>query len=380
MKKLFNTAGRSVKRDKNKGGYEMKKVVLIVLAITMVVSLAACSQTAPAESSEAPASQESTQAPASEAESEAATESEDAYTIGFSQSTLTNAFFVGMRIGVMDEADKLGVDVVEVNANGDIATQTSQMEDLISQGVDAIIANPIDSDAIVPAEQKAVDAGIPVIYCDRGSSSGNYTAFIATDNVAMGAIAADKIAEFLTEKNGSPTGNVVEIQGLLGTSAAKDRGQGFNDRIAAEYPDITIVASQAGDFDQETSLNVMTNILQANPEIDAVYGHNDDCTLGAAKAIEAAGKMVPAGEDGHIYIIGIDGIMDALTAIEEGKIDVTIAQDPIGMGANAVDLAVAVLNGETVEKDVIQPFKVLDATNAMDPTNWAIAAAAQMES
>jgi ribose transport system substrate-binding protein len=354
----------------------MKKVLLIVLAIAMVVSLAACSQETPAESTEASASQETTEASASEAASESAA-SED-YTIGFSESTLTNAFFVGMRIGVMDEAEKLGVNIVEVNANGDIATQTSQMEDLISQGVDAIIANPIDSDAIVPAEQKAVDANIPVIYCDRGSSSGNYTSFIATDNVAMGALAADKIAEFLTEKYGEPKGNVVEIQGLLGTSAAKDRGQGFNDQIAAEYPDITIVASQAGDFDQETSLNVMTNILQANPDIDAVYGHNDDCTLGAAKAIEAAGKMVPTGEDGHIYIIGIDGIMDALTAIEEGKIDVTIAQDPVGMGANAVDLAVAVLNGETVDKNVTQPFMVLDASNCMDETNWAIAAAAQM--
>jgi len=285
-----------------------------------------------------------------------------------------------MRIGVLDEAEAKGVKVVEVNANGDIATQTSQMEDLISQGVDAIISNPIDSDAIVPSEQKAVDAKIPVIYCDRGSSSGNYTSFIATDNVAMGAIAADKIAEFLTEKYGEPKGNVVEIQGLMGTSAAKDRGQGFNDQIAAKYPDITIVASQAGDFNQETSLNVMTNILQANPDIDAVYGHNDDCTLGAAKAIEAAGKMKLTGEDGHIYIIGIDGIMDALNAIKDGKIDVTIAQDPVGMGANAVDLAVQVLGGETVEKNVKQPFKVLDASNCMDETNWAIAAAAQMGS
>jgi ribose transport system substrate-binding protein len=350
----------------------MKKVLLIVLAIAMVVSLAACSPAAPAESSEAPASQAETQAPASESSAD------EEITIGFSQSTLTNAFFVGMRIGVLDEAEKMGVKIVEVNANGDIATQVSQMEDLISQGVDAIISNPIDSDAIVPSEQKAVDANIPVIYCDRGSSGGNYTSFIATDNVAMGAIAADKIAEFLTAKYGEPKGNVVEIQGLLGTSAAKDRGQGFNDQIAAKYPDITIVASQAGDFNQETSLNVMTNILQANPEIDAVYGHNDDCTLGAAKAIEAAGKMKLAGEDGHIYIIGIDGIMDALTAIEEGKIDVTIAQDPVGMGANAVDLAVKIMNGETVEKNVIQPFKVLDSTNAMDPANWAIAAAAQM--
>lgn len=361
----------------------MKKLLVIVLALVLTVSLVACTAADTTASSAAPASSAAaaTEAPASSAAaSEAASEASGSYTIGFSQSTLANAFFVGMRIGVMKEAEAKGVKVVEANANGDMATQTSQMEDLISQGVNAIIACPIDSEAIVTSEEKCVAAKIPVIYCDRGSKSGNYNSFIATDNVAMGALAADKIAEYLTAKNGSAKGNVVEIQGLMGTSAAKDRGQGFNDQIAAKYPDIKIVASQAGDFDQEKSLNVMTNILQANPEIDAVYGHNDDCTLGAAKAIEAAGKMVKTGEDGHIYIIGIDGIMDALTAIQEGKIDVTIAQDPVGMGQNAVDLAIKILDGETVEKDVAQPFKVLDASNCMDAANWAVAAAAEMKS
>ena len=340
----------------------MKKFLVLVMVVAMLLSLAAC----------APAATTTTKPAAT-----TTTKPTVNLKIGFSQSTLTNAFFVGMRIGVLDQAKKLGVTIIEANANGEMGTQTSQMEDLISQGVGAIISNPIDSDAIVTSEQKAITAKIPVIYCDRGSSSGKYTAFIATDNVAMGAIAADKIAEFLTKKYGSPKGNVVEIQGLLGTSAAKDRGQGFNDQMKAKYPDIKIVASQAGDFNQEKSMNVMTNILQAQPDIDAVYGHNDDCTLGAAKAIEAAGKMKLAGQDGHIYIIGIDGVLDALTAIKDGKIDVTIAQDPIGMGANAVDLALKVLNGGTVDKNIIQPFKVLDASNAMDPTNWAIAAGAQ---
>ena len=356
----------------------MKKILITMLVVVLMVAMVACSATTPAASSAAATEAAAASvAAATEAAATEAAPAEKAITIGFSQSTLGNAFFVGMRIGVMKEAEKVGATVVEANANGEIAKQTSQIEDLISQKVDVIIANPIDSDAIVTSEQKCIDAGIPIIYCDRGSSSGNYTSFIATNNVAMGALAADKIAEFLTAKNGSAKGNVVEIQGLMGTSAAKDRGQGFNDQIAAKYPDIKIVASQAGYFKQETSMNVMTNIIQANPEIDAVYGHNDDCTLGAAKAIEAAGKMVKTGEDGHIYIIGIDGIMDALTAITEGKIDETIAQDPVGMGANAVDLAVKVMNGETVDKNVEQPFVELTAANAMDPTNWAVAAAAE---
>jgi len=308
-------------------------------------------------------------APAAEQEAEVADES--GIKIGFSLSTLGNAFFVGMRAGIVDECKAQGVTLVETNADGDIATQAAQMEDLISQGVQALIVNPVDSDAIVASEKKAAEAGIPVIYCDRGSTGDDYTAFIATDNVAMGVLAADEIAAFLTDRYGEAKGNVVEIQGLIGTSAARDRGEGFNTTMAEKYPDITIVAQQAGDFNQETSLNVMQNIIQANDQIDAVYGHNDDCTLGALKAIESAGLLKPVGEDGHIYIIGIDGIYDALTAILDGKKDATISQTPVIMGGSAVELALKVINGETVEKDILNPFYVIDASNAADPENWA---------
>jgi ribose transport system substrate-binding protein len=295
-------------------------------------------------------------------------------TIGMSLSTLTNAFFVGMRMGIEDACKEQGVKLIQTNANGNIETQAGQMEDLIQQKVQAIIANPVDSDAIVSSQQKVVAAGIPIIYCDRGASSEGYTAFIATDNVAMGALAADKIAEFLTAKNGSPSGTVIEVEGLMGTSAARDRGNGFNDQLKAKYPDIKVLARQAGDFNQETSMNVMQNMIQANPRFDAVYGHNDDCILGAMKAIESAGLLKNAGESGHIYIIGIDGTADAIAAIQAGSIDVTISQDPIGMGKNAVMLALDVINGKTVQKDIAQPFYVVDASNYSAPTHWGNAA------
>ena len=164
--------------------------------------------------------------------------------IGFSLSTLGNAFFVGMRAGIVNECEAQGIQLVETNADGDIATQAAQMEDLISQGVQALIVNPVDSDAIVASEKKAVEAGIPVIYCDRVSTGDGYTAFIATDNIAMGELGANEIVKFLTERYGEPKGNVVEIQGLIGTSAARDRGEGFNN-IMKDYPNIKIVAQQA---------------------------------------------------------------------------------------------------------------------------------------
>ena len=329
----------------------MKKLLAISLALLLLVGLfAACAPKEPTKTDDVP--------------------EEGKAKIGFSLSTLGNAFFVGMRAGIVDKCAELGVTLVEANADGDIATQAAQIEDLISQGVQALIVNPVDSDAIVASEKKAVEAGIPVIYCDRGSTGDGYTCFIATDNVAMGVLAAQSIAEFLTDRYGEPKGNVVEIQGLIGTSAARDRGEGFNTEIA-KYPNIKIVAQQAGDFNQETSLNVMQNIIQANDQIDAVYGHNDDCTLGALKAIESAGLLKTVGEEGHIYIIGIDGIYDALTAIKAGKIDVTISQTPITMGASAVELALKVINGGSVEKNIDNPFYVIDASNVDDPKNWA---------
>jgi ribose transport system substrate-binding protein len=292
--------------------------------------------------------------------------------IGFSMSTLNNVFFVGMRMGVTDAAKKAGVTLLETNADGDITKQASQMEDLIQQKVDAIICNPVDSDAIVASEKKAAAAGIPVIYCDRGSTGKDYACFIETDNIAMGELGAKSIVDFLTKKYGEPKGNVVEIQGLIGTSAARDRGQGFNNAIA-KYPNIKIVARQAGDFNQEKSLNVMQNIIQANPKIDAVYGHNDDCTLGALKAIEGAALLKPVGQPDHIYIIGIDGTFDAITAIKAGKMDATISQAPIIMGGKAVGLAIDVVNKKPVEKHIYNPFYVIDIKNADDPNNWGTA-------
>lgn len=299
---------------------------------------------------------------------------EETATIGVSLSTITNAFFVAMKMGIEDAAAEKGVELIVTNADNDVAQQAAQMEDLISQEVDALIVNPIDSDAIVPSEQKAAAAGIPVIYCDRGSTGEEYTSFLASDNVAMGATAADLVAEFLTEKYGEPKGKVVEIEGLTGSSAAIDRGTGFNETLAEKYPDIEVIARQPGDFAQDVSMDAMQNIIQANPEFDAIYGHNDDCTLGAMKALESADMLVPAGEEGHIYIVGIDGTYDAINAITAGNIDVTISQDPIGMGAKAVEIALAVIAGEEAEKTVIQASYVIDAENAADETNWGNAA------
>ncbi|HHO55557.1 MAG TPA: D-ribose ABC transporter substrate-binding protein [Trueperaceae bacterium] len=291
-------------------------------------------------------------------------------TIGYSISTLNNAFFVGMTKGVEQGGENMGVKILTVNANGDSAKQAADVEDLITKKVDAIIINPRDAEAIAPSVQKALDAGIPVFALDRGVTGVELTGFLETDNIAMGRLAADLIAEALFEKYGKVEGEVIELGGLVGTTAARDREQGFHERLES-YPGINLVASQPADFNQEKAYNVTTNLMLANPNVDAIYGHNDDNTVGAARALKAMGKLVPAGKDGHIYIVGIDGIQQALDLIRAGSIDATISQEPVIMGEKAVEFAIAYLNGESFPSHFFTDFTAVEGYNIDHRSNWA---------
>ncbi|WP_019120914.1 sugar ABC transporter substrate-binding protein [Brevibacillus massiliensis] len=308
----------------------MKKIISLLTAFALVGLLAACSSGQSTETGGTSGSAPSDNNASAGAET-------GKLKIGMSNSILSIDFFVALKQGVEQGAEKNGFELIHTNANGDAAKQVSDIEDMIQKGVNVIIVNPQDVDAIVPAIEKANQAGIPVIALDRGASAGTLLSFLETDNVEMGRKAADYIAEKLKERHGDYVGNVVELQGLLGSTAARDRGKGFNEQIEQKYPNIKIIARQAADFNQEKALNVMTNILQANPQIDAVFGHNDDNTVGAANAIDQAGRFKPLEDKEHIIIIGIDGTRQAVQAIKDGRIDATISQVPIEMGEMAVD-------------------------------------------
>jgi ribose transport system substrate-binding protein len=169
---------------------------------------------------------------------------------------------------------------------------------------------------VVPAIKKANDANIPVFTVDRSANGGTVVSHIASDNVAGGKMAA----EFLSKTIGGK-GNVIELQGIAGTSAARDRGQGFNDYIKASSPNIKIVAQQTANFNRDEGLKVFENILQAQPEIAAVFAHNDEMILGAIQAAEAAKRT-------GIVFVGFDAIDDATKAVKDGKLAATVAQKP----------------------------------------------------
>ena len=268
-------------------------------------------------------------------------------TVGLSISTLNNPFFVDLRDGAQAAATRLNVNLVVLDAQNDSAKEASGIEDLIQKKVSVILINPTDSDAIVPTIKKINAAKIPVVTVDRGANGGDVAAHIASDNVAGGRIAADFVGKRLKGK-----GNVVMLEGIAGTSAARDRGKGFREGLK-KFPGIKLVAIQTADFDRAKGLTVMENILQAQKKIDAVFAQNDEMALGAIQAIEAAKRQK------EVFVVGFDAIADALAAVKAGKMAATIAQQPKEMGRLAVEAAVKILNKQKVPKFTPVPLKLV---------------------
>lgn len=260
-------------------------------------------------------------------------------------STLNNPFFVSLKDGAEAQAKKMGFDLIVVDSQNDPAKELSNVEDVVNKGVKALLINPTDSDAVKAAVRTANRADVPVITLDRSANGGKVATHIASDNVAGGKMAGEDIIKVLGGK-----GKVAELQGVPGTSAARDRGKGFHEAIAADKG-IELVASQPADFDRTKGLNVMENILQAHPDIQAVFAQNDEMALGALKAIEGSGKK--------IYIVGFDGTDDGIKAVKAGTMAATVAQQPDQIGALGVEAAAKILKGEKVPAFTSVPLKLI---------------------
>ncbi len=207
------------------------------------------------------------------------------------------------------------------------------------------LINPTDSDAVVSAIRAANRAEVPVVTLDRGATGGDVLSHVASDNVQGGMMAGELIVKTL-----GGSGKVVELQGVAGTSAARDRGEGFNNAIDAASG-IVVVASQVADFDRTKGLNVMENILQAQSDIDAVFAHNDEMALGAIKAIESSNR--------NIIVVGFDGTGDAVTAVKGGAMLATVAQQAARIGSIGVETADAILKGKSVAKYSPVPLQLI---------------------
>jgi ABC-type sugar transport system substrate-binding protein len=269
--------------------------------------------------------------------------------IGLSISTLNNPYFVTLRNGAQDAAKKEGAQLIISDAQNDAATQQDDVQNYVTQQVDAILVNPVDSESIVPAIQAANQADIPVIALDRGASGGEIATLIVSDNVEGGRMAGKELIELVG------SGPVAQLEGIPGASPTRDRGQGFEEVINGQDA-VELVASQTANFVREEGLTVTENILQSNPEIKGIFAQNDEMALGAVRAL--GGR---AGTD--VKIVGFDGVEDALKAVQDGKMNATVAQQPDKIGSLGVENAMKVIDGESVPKNIPVEVKLVTKEN-----------------
>lgn len=265
-------------------------------------------------------------------------------TIAVVVSTLNNPFFVSMKDGAEKKAKELGYKLIVLDSQNDPSKELSNVEDLTVRGVKAILINPTDSDAVSNAIRMVNGTNIPVLTLDRGASRGKVASHIASDNVVGGELAGNFIVEAIGDN-----AKVIQLEGIAGTSAARERGEGFMNAVKASK--MELLATQPADFDRTKGLNVMENLLAANPDVQAVFAQNDEMALGALRAVQASGK--------DVMIIGFDGTDDGIAAVKRGDLAATVAQQPELIGALGVETADKILKGETVEAYIPVPLKLV---------------------
>mgnify|MGYP002622335706 CR=1 FL=1 len=275
--------------------------------------------------------------------------------VGIVYTTLTNEFAVKIQAAVREKAQELGIELLEADGQGKPENQIAQVENFITQKVDAIILQPYDRNGTAPAVDKAVNANIPIVVVNAQTSNVEKAlAYVGSDDVYAGELEMQYIADQLGGK-----GNIVIIRGPYGNSAEVDRTEG-NRNVLAKYPDINVLADQTANWDRAEAMVLMENWLQTYPDIDAVVAQNDEMALGAYQAIKAAKK------ENEILVIGIDAIEDALKSVANGEMVATVFQDAVGQGHTAVELAVKAAKGEAVEFENWIPFILVTQENIND--------------
>lgn len=280
---------------------------------------------------------------------------EEAPKLGFLPPAMTSPFYAACIEGATPVADALGYELVIMapESEDDYATQTSMMEDLITQGVKGIAVCGINLDALIPAIQKANDAGVPVVEFNTITllEGADVYAYSGYDQYKGGAKIADWVAE---HTEGDVKAAIIE--GLPSDFTTQRMG-GFVDRCAEAYPNIEVVATQPGDWVREKGMNAAMDMIQAHPEISVIYGLSDEMALGAVQACKQLNR-----ED--IICIGLDGNPNAFESVKAGELTATLDCGPVAIGANAIKALDDAINGVERDEPVIEAeTTVVDATN-----------------
>ncbi len=280
------------------------------------------------------------------------------YKVGFAQTESNNPWRLQQTKSMQDEAKKRGWQLVYTDAASSAAKQVADVRSMIAQKVDVILLAPREERPLIPAVMEAKKAGIPLFLIDRGvdpslaQAGKDYVAFIGSDFVEEGRQAAAVLTKAM---NGQA--KIIELVGTVGSSPANDRAKGFAEYIK-DYPGMQVIASQSGDFVRDKGRQVFETLYQAHPEATALYSHNDEMTMGAIAAMEAAGKV--PGKD--LIIASIDGTKDAAQAVMDGKILVVVECNP-NFGPAAFEAIEKYGKGEKIPPHVVNKDRVLTKEN-----------------
>jgi inositol transport system substrate-binding protein len=238
------------------------------------------------------------------------------------------------------------------DAKGDIAQQIQQIENFVSQGVDAIILNPVDTQGVKPMIKLAEKAKIPLVFVNRKPEVALPAgmAYVGSDSKLAGKLQMEELAKLMNGK-----GNVMILMGELSSEATRDRTRGVEE-VAANYPGIKIVDKQTAKFFRKEAVDVTTDWILSGQQIDAIASNNDEMAIGAILALKQAKKS-------GVLVAGVDGTPDALEFIKKGDLALSVFQDAKGQGEGAVQTAVQLVKGEKVESNVLIPYQLITQAN-----------------
>lgn len=265
-------------------------------------------------------------------------------TIGVSLLTRTHPFYQDLEAGLREGAAGRGYQLIVQAGEFDVAKQKDQLEDFIVRRVNAIIVCPCDSKSIGTSVQAANQAGIPVFTADIAvlSQGAKVICHVASDNAAGGRLAAQAVAEALSGKGKVAIIDHPEVESVI------QRVRGFEEGIS-QIPGLKIVAKLTGRGVKDAAFHTAEDILQSHPDLDAIFGINDDSALGALAAVEKAGRA------GRVIIVGFDAVPEARAAIREGKIYADVIQQPRVIGITTIQAVADYMAGKEVPPSILIP-------------------------
>lgn len=273
--------------------------------------------------------------------------------IGVSMSTFDDNWLTYLREYLSTKAKTEGVTLQFEDARNDVVKQLNQVQSFTSQGVDAIIVNPVDTAATKGINEAAIKAGIPLIYINRKPDDPKLperAVTVTSDDKEAGRLQAEYIADKLGGK-----GQVAILLGDLTNNSTQNRTAGFKE-VLAKHPGIKIVEEQTGLWQRDKGMDLTSNWLLAGKQIDAVLSNNDEMGIGAAMALRQAGKK-------DVLVGGVDGTPDGLASIKRGLLTVSVFQDARGQAEGSLDAAVKLINKQPVEKNILIPFRLITVDN-----------------